>query len=100
MIPPDFQPEWIRQLNVIGRELRDCDIHIPTEQEIMQSKVTIEDILPPSHGEVTREYAKNVLIGFEHAEKHYRPSEVSMLEDIQAGRKINVGDIKKYDLKK
>jgi len=98
MIPSNFRPEWIRRLNVVGRELRNHDIHIPTEQEVLQSKTIIENILPPSCGEVTRQYAKNVLIGYEHAKIHYRSDGVSMLDDIMDGQDIDDRDISKYDL--
>lgn len=90
MITENFEPEWIRKLNEISKQLQNVTVKIPSLEEQKKAKGIIEQILPPEEGQVTMEYVRHVLIALAYAETHFR---CSMLDDIKEDEKI---DIQKY----
>lgn len=84
MISDIFEPELIRKLNEVGKQLQDVSVKIPPIDEQERAKAVIEQILPPEEGYVTMGYVRNVLTGLEYAETHFRKS--SMLDDIKENR--------------
>lgn len=93
MLSEDFKPQWIRELNEVGKQLQDVTVKIPSLAEQQETKDIIEQILPPEKGYVFMGFVRNVLIGLEYAETHYCDL-VSMLDDIKAGEKPNISDYK------
>lgn len=87
----DFKPEWIRELNEVGKQLENVTVKLPSRDDLERAKVIIENILPPQHGEVTMGYVRNVLLGLEYAETHSR---CTLLDDIKAGRQWKISDYK------
>lgn len=92
MIPKNFKPEWIRELNDIGTQLQDVTVRIPSDVEQQEAKAIIEEILPPDQGSVNMPYVRNVLIAYKYAEEHFGGA---MLKDIEAGKKCRVSDYQK-----
>lgn len=84
MISDIFEPELIRKLNEVGKQLQDVCVKIPPIDEQKRAKAVIEQILPPEEGYVTMGYVRNVLTGLEYAETHFR--KISMLDDIKENR--------------
>ncbi len=89
MITEDFKPEWIRELNEVGKQLENVTVKIPSLDDQQKARDIIEQILPPEEGRVTMEYVRRVLIALQYAETHFR---CSMLNDIREGRKINISE--------
>lgn len=83
MLSKDFVPEWIRELNKVGKLLQDIIVKIPSAAKQKEAKNIIEQIIPPEEGYVTMKYVRNVLIGLEYAGTHFR---WSMLDDIKRVR--------------
>lgn len=94
MITQDYKPEWIRALHQIGLQLRDVTVKLPSESEIKRAKTLIEQILPPPSGGVHESYVRDVLMGEDYAKTHFCNS-CSMLEDIKAGREIDMTHYRK-----
>lgn len=93
MLSEDFKPEWIKELNEVSKQLQDVTVRIPSAAEQQEAKGIIEQILPPEESYVIMGYVRNVLIGLEYAETHFRGS-ISMLDDIKADKKPNISDYK------
>lgn len=79
----NFKPEWIRELNEVGKQLQNVTVKIPSMDEQQKAKEIIKRILPPEEGQVTMGYVRNVSFALEYAETHFR---CSMLDDIKVGK--------------
>lgn len=86
----DLKPAWVQELNEIGKRLENVDIRIPSFDEQLEAKETLEQILP-GIGQVTLPYVRSVLIALEYAKTHFhRESKKSMLDNIKAGKQISI----------
>lgn len=94
MLPKGLYEQGIWKLSEIGKEVFDIRVQF-SEEEQNKAKAEIKAILPPKEGYVTIPFVRQVLIGLEYAKTHYFCP--SMLDDIIAGKEINISDYKKIE---
>lgn len=94
VLPKELNAEGIQELSEIGKQVPAIRVQFSKEEQD-EAKAEIEAILPPKSGYVTIPFVRQVLIGLEYAKTHYFCP--SMLDDIIAGKEINISDYKKIE---